>query len=164
MKTISVNLYEFAELGEKAKAYALHTYLYFNAENDWWSNVYDDAERIGLQITGFDIDRGNFCNGEWMNEAISAAKMIINEHGDTTPSYMAAQRFLALESVTEENEDAFLRELLRIYRELLKQEYDYLTSDAAVIDAFICNDFLFTANGKRANDLEQLTNNKLIPH
>lgn len=42
MKTIQLQLYEFAELDEKAKVVAIETYRYTNVDLDWWEFIYDD--------------------------------------------------------------------------------------------------------------------------
>ena len=66
MKTIQINLFELHELNEEARERALRAYAYFNVEHDWWRSIYEDAKMVNLKLTGFDLDRGAYCNGEWV--------------------------------------------------------------------------------------------------
>ena len=60
-ETKIVNIYKYDELSDKAKENVLS---YF-AELDygWWEFTYDDAERIGLKITSFDLYRNTISGG-----------------------------------------------------------------------------------------------------
>lgn len=156
MKTIKINIYEFDELGEQAKSKALTDYVYFNFQDDWWRNIYEDAERVYLKLNGFDIDRGAYCNGEWMVDAGKSANAIIAEHGDGTATYLLAKAYLQKLNATEDEQDNFLINLLTEYHQMLVREYDYLSSDDAIIDAFNDSDQLFTGDGQLANRLEKL--------
>ena len=42
----------------------------------------------------------------------------------------------------------------------LEKQYEFLISDDAVKESILSNEYLFTADGRSANHLEQLTNNK----
>jgi hypothetical protein len=81
---------------QQAKSKALTDYVYFNFQDDWWRNVYEDAERVFLKLTGFDIDRGAYCNGEWLIDADKCANAIIQEHGDGTSAYLLAKQYLQI--------------------------------------------------------------------
>jgi len=54
MKTIQLNLYEFAELEEQAQQKAIEAHRYINVDYGWWDFIYDDfisiAETIGITI------------------------------------------------------------------------------------------------------------------
>lgn len=153
MKTIAINLYDLDELDGRAKEKALQEYAYFNVEDDWWQNVYEDAKTIDLKLTGFDIDRGAYCNGEFIGDALECANLILVHHGNSTPTYKTARSFSRLKHKSEAEETAFLQSLLREYLTLLRSEYDY---QRAVVDAIAGNDFLFTADGRKARRLESL--------
>jgi hypothetical protein len=58
MKTIQLNLYEFAELKEAAKEKAIEADRYINVDYDWWEFIYDDFISICKTI-GITIDRKN---------------------------------------------------------------------------------------------------------
>jgi len=170
MKTIQLALLEFSELGEDAKSKAIQQFAYFNVEEDWWRFIYEDAEQIGLKITSFDIDRGAYCNGEFIVDAKATADLIVGNHGDQTGTYQTAKFFLnrLLEHekkapVNDQNAeqmdgfgDKFLKSLLYDYLLILRYEYDYLISEKAIIEAIEGNDFVFTTDGNKASALEKL--------
>lgn len=67
MKQKTINLYEFSELSEQAQKRALRDLCDVNTDYNWWEFLYDQAREIGVQINGFDIDRGTiqgaYCAG-----------------------------------------------------------------------------------------------------
>jgi hypothetical protein len=150
MKTIQVNLSALEELDEKPKEKALQEYAYFNVEDDWWQFIYEDAAMVGIKITGFDIDRGAYCKGEFITDAKSSADLILANHGENTATYQTAKAFNA------EHENLFLSGILNNYLAILRYEYNYLTSEKAVIETIEANEYLFTIDGKPANRLEKL--------
>lgn len=174
MKTITVNLYQFSELSDSAKENARNWLREWYPDYGWWENTYEDANNIGLKITGFDIDRPNYCNGELTNDSHYTANKIKTEHGEECDTYKLAVKFLANwdalvakysdgdgEKVTEGNEDDFDTEadelesdfkddLLEEYLSILKNEYEYLTSDECIDETIIANEYDFTENGERA--------------
>jgi hypothetical protein len=56
MKTIQLNLYEFAELEEMAKQKAIEADRYINVEHQWWNVIYDDFISI-CETIGIIVDR-----------------------------------------------------------------------------------------------------------
>ena len=173
MKTIETKGYQFSELSDEAKETAINKLWDLNVDYEWWESVYEDAARIGLKITGFDIDRGNYCKGELKDNAPEVARLIMVEHGKDTPTYKLAVSFLAdydklvekysdgenLNVVAEDNEydfdqDAdelegeFERALLTEYQSILSQEYDYLTSREAIVESIEANQYDFTEDGQ----------------
>jgi len=54
MKTIQVNLYEFAEMEEKAQQKAIEAHRYINVDYNWWDFIYDDfisiCQTIGIEV------------------------------------------------------------------------------------------------------------------
>lgn len=167
MKTIRTKVYSFNELSEEAKEKAINHYYDINVFFEWWESTYEDANNIGLKITGFDIDRGNYCKGEFALSAHEVAANIIRDHGDICNTYKTAQSFIdtvneiqlkydELEGYEYENEmmeaeEEFLQSLLEDYRIILKNEFEYLTSEEAVKEAIISNDYHFTKDGKPFN-------------
>lgn len=63
MRTIETNLHKFEELTEGAKEKALEQLWDINVDLDWYDFTYEDAEKIGLKISEFDIDRRNYVIG-----------------------------------------------------------------------------------------------------
>lgn len=156
MKTVNLNLYSFNELSDDAKQKAIESLSDINVDFEWWDWVYGDASDIGLNITGFDLGRGAYVNGEFINNAIDTAQMIISEHGETCETYKTAQKFIGDSGITNEDdfedlEDEFLKSLCEDYRIILRNEYEYLTSEEAIIDTITANDYYFTEDGKLSN-------------
>ena len=48
MKTVTINLFNFNELNEKAKEKALNKLRDINLEDNWWQFTYEDAKNIGF--------------------------------------------------------------------------------------------------------------------
>lgn len=169
MKTIEIEIYEFSELSEDAKENAIEKLYDINVDYEWWQFAYDDAENIGLKITGFDLGRGWYCNGEFILSACEIAQNILNEHGENCETYKTANNFMKLwqlvfneymdensklyESAESENdlqylESEFLNDLLSDYLIMLDNEYEYLTSEKAIIETIKANEYQFTVNGE----------------
>jgi hypothetical protein len=183
MKTIQVNLYQFDELENKVRDKVLIDELYINVEDNWWEAVYEDAKNIGLKLTGFDIDRAQYCTGEWMRDALFTAGEVTEQHGENTPTFLATKLFWsaqndllatcpkdgngepecpeAVEDQMDTNEANYLKHLLRLYLQMLNKEYDYLVSDTAIRETIEVNQYWFTADGERADKLERLQLNHL---
>ena len=64
-RTIRTKVYLFSELSDQAKQKVIEDNYDINVDYEWWESAYEDAANIGLKITGFDIDRGSYCNGEF---------------------------------------------------------------------------------------------------
>jgi hypothetical protein len=173
MRTIRIKLYKFSELSESAKQKAIEKFADINVNSDWWDSVYEDAEDIGLKITGFDIDRGSYCKGDFIEYAQDCANKIIAEHGEVCATYKTASQFLKdykelvakfsdgidIDEVEEDNEyefdneadeleEEFRKSILEDYRIMLQNEYEYLTSEAAIIETIEVNEYEFTIDGK----------------
>jgi len=172
MKTISINLYSFNELSSEAQNKALSKYVTINVEHDWYDSTYEDAEQVGLKITGFDLDRNKHATGKLTLHALEVAQNIINNHGENCNTYKTAQKFLeehapifadymdenseGYESAENEDklsdlESGFLEDLLSDYADMLQNECYYLMSDEAIIETFEDNDYTFEANGTIRN-------------
>lgn len=63
MKTVSVNLYQFDELSDKAKEVARDWFKKGYPEHGWWESVFDDAREIATRF-GVEIKDINF-SGFW---------------------------------------------------------------------------------------------------
>lgn len=172
MKTKTITLYQFDELSENAKKRALEIMIEINVDYEWWDSTYEDAARIDLKITSFDMDQ--YCNGEFLSSASECANKILKEHGEKCETYKTAKQFLedrdALVekysdgkvkcTVMEENiydfdnecdelEEEFLKSLLEDYRIMLRNEYEYQMSDEAIIETIRANEYEFTEEGER---------------
>lgn len=169
MRTIHTETiaYKFNELAEKQKQLAIEKLWDINVNFDWWEFTYEDAKNIGLKITGFDLDRGAYCEGDFIHTARECAELIKKEHGDTCETYKTAEAYLKeradieqhatpdewgeFDLKTEDKLDAltgeFLKDLLEDYRINLQHEYEYQTSREAIIETIEANDYEFTREG-----------------
>lgn len=163
MKTKTINLYEFDELSEKAKSNAVFNLSDLNTSHNWWEYIYEDAARVGIKITGFDID-GGLITGKFLKSSSEVAILITMEHGETCKTYeIAAKHVIDLDNVdreeSETEQDAiiedlgneFEREILREYLKLLKQEFEHLSSSEQIIETIKANEYTFTESGKLEN-------------
>ena len=82
MKTISINLYSFDELSEEIQQKVIEKNYYINVDYGWWEFTYEDAANIGLKLTEFDIDSGNYCKGEFTLSVSEVAANIFSNHGE----------------------------------------------------------------------------------
>lgn len=140
-----------------------------NVNFEWWDFTIDDAKNIGLIIDEFDLDRGAFCRGKFVDGATECADKIIKEHGDTCETYTTAAAFLKerdnvvdtaerdengdineweLDKILDAVEAEFLHDILEDYRIILQKEYEYLTSEAAILEMIEANDYEFTKDGR----------------
>lgn len=173
-RTIRTKVYKFNELSESAKNKVIEKFYDINVGHDWWSDVYYDAAQIGLKIKGFDIDRGNYCKGEFLISGCEVAEKIKLNHGEKCETYKTALDFLSdwqklvekhsdgisKDKVSEDNEyefdqeadeleKDFLKSLCEDYRIILSNEYEYLTSEEAIIETIKANEYEFTSDGRQ---------------
>lgn len=162
MRTETRKLFTLDELSPEAREKAIDRLRYWNVEDsDWWDGVYDDAARIGLKITAFELGRRSSCEGYFTESGADVARAIIAEHGPDCETVADAENFLkALAALPlEEGEDCpsdedleecekeFLHDLLESYRIMLEHECDYLTSDEAVAESLEANGVEFLEDG-----------------
>lgn len=162
MRVHKVTLYNYDELSEQAKERVVNEQRYINVEHaDWWNSTYEDAANIGLVIDGFDDYYAT--GGLLADTALESIALILDNHGESCETYkiamkyselivadQIAQRCLGCEHWGDEDEDLvqnYVSELLTEYRKTLSQEYDYLTSDDAVIATIRSNEYEFTEAG-----------------
>lgn len=158
-------VYQFDELSERAKDKAREWYRSGALEYAWWDSLYDDAAGVGLKITGFDIDRGNYCEGELTTSPLESITKILAEHGKDCDTYKLAllykPQFEALrekELNTEEDvsgeQDELMEEYTYALREeylsMLRKEYEYLTSTECIDETILANEYEFLEDGTRA--------------
>ena len=163
MKTITINLYEFAELSAEVKQKVLNNWD--DTQGDWWDSVYADADQIGLKITSFDFDRGYNCKGKLTKPLPEVIDLILADPDLTTNTCLVAEKYKKLieqhekennetqedEEKAQELEESFLAELCGAYFNVLKDEYEYLTSDEYKIETIEANQYTFEADGTMRN-------------
>lgn len=168
-KTIRIKIYKFEELTPAAQTKALNQFADINTDYEWWDSTYEDAKTIGLLIKGFDTNVSVI--GQFIAGAEETAHLIEKEHGPDTETFKTATLYLQSrdklinEWPKDENQEHinvleldweldaldadFLRSLCEDYRIMLSKEYDYLTSEEAIKETVIANEYDFTKDGKQ---------------
>lgn len=141
MRQVTVNIYQFNELPEPTRTKAIDNLRYLNTEHSWWSGTYEDANEINCNISGFDIERYNIDFQVFDYE--EAANKILELHGEACESHKIATNYLK-----NGNETDFLISLRNAYLKLLSSEYEYLTSDDAIIETIQNMDYEFYESGE----------------
>ena len=169
MRIVKTKVYKFNELSDAAKQKALEKLYDINVEFDWWDSVYDDANTIGCKIKGFDIDRRCYCELK-CEDAHETARLIIENHGEACDTYKLAAEYLkdhdkiideaerdedgelsdeyTVDKLLDELNAEFERALGEEYLSMLRKEYEYLTSEEAIIKTIEANEYEFTKDGK----------------
>lgn len=174
MRTKRIKLYKFEELTSEAQQNAIEKLAHINLEfGIWWESVYDDAKYVGVKIKGFDIDRGSYCEIDLIWNHLEVANAIIKEHGDMCDTYKMSKDFIySFENlqtsidklISTENEDleneiesldddlldlkeSYIADLSECYLNLLREEYEYLSSEEAIKETIISNEYEFLKDG-----------------
>lgn len=169
MRTAQINFYKFNELSDRAKDRARDWWRQGALDYDWHECIYDDAERVGLKITGFDTGRRSEITGDFTGTPESTAKKILAEHGEDTGTAAEARHYLktvaefmasaekdeygelatyALDNEKDEIDREFLRALLEEYLTILRKEEEYQLSDEVADEVIVANEYEFTEDGK----------------
>ena len=167
MRVKEVKLFNYEELSEDAIEKALEECRFINVDYDWWRFTYEDAERIGVKIDGFDTDK-RFINLKLTKRFELVIGLILKNHGEATETYKLALEYqkklkeetdkakeefgegYTYEEIAEEVEDEFEKALGEGYLSLLTKEYEYLISDKSVEEMIIANDYEFLEDGTMA--------------
>ena len=139
-------VYKYDELPEDARQKALEDNYDINVDCfDWWESVFEDAENIGIRIKSFDIDRFEI-TGELVLYPNEVKSKTLKEHGKSSNTYKTVKEYDLRKADFEEDE--FLYSLLEDYRIMLQHEWEYLTSEEAIVETIDANNYDFTIDGK----------------
>lgn len=108
-ETIVRTLYHFDELTEKAKDKARDWYRNGALDYAWWDCTYEDAARVGLEITGFDLDRRKGVEGTLTMSLVESCKAILAEHGESCATHKLASDFLTAFNRLDNEKDEAIR-------------------------------------------------------
>ena len=154
MREISIKLYTFEELSKESKKKALESLSDINTDHDWWRYTYDDASDVGVMITASNIDRRTI-KADFYQDAEATACHILRNHGHDTDTYKHTIDFCETYILCRDDDigrpcarEAYLSDLCRSYLTILENEYKYLTSEAAIVEAIEAGDWEFTEDGK----------------
>ena len=168
MKTRTITIYSFDELTERAKDKAIEKLFHTNVYFEWWEYIFEDAKKAGIEITGFDIDRGNQIKGNPIVPLTDSLKAILANHGEVCETYKTAISYkqtlddlLAKDALLPEDEqdsydfeqsmdelrEAFCKEILEDYLTMLRHEFEYQTSRETIEETIKANNYDFDENG-----------------
>jgi len=145
-------VYPYDELSDEAKQKAIESFAEINVDYEWWEQVFYDAKQVGIKLTEFNIGRGSYCRGSFTLDAEDVANAIVEQHGESCETYKTAAEFL--DYIVEDDDeqealnDDFLQSILEDYRIILQKEYEYLTSDKAIVETIENMEYEFTEDGK----------------
>lgn len=162
MRTIEIKVYKFDELDKQTKEKVIENYRDINVEDlSWYYWIQEDFNRLGLEIQAFDLDRGNYAK-IYIDNFEDTSNYIIEEFGDSVLIKQTAKNYLKelkeIVSNFKEDEDIdrelevldgnYQHEFEADILSYLRAEYEYQTSDEAVINTIEANDYDFTIEGK----------------
>lgn len=171
MRIIETKVYPFDELPDDAKEKVIEELWTINVEHEWWEFTFEDAAQVKLKLTEFQLDRGSYCRGEFIEYAKDTADAIIENHGENCETRQTAEEFIVdsaklymkypvkldddgddqdeldRENAQEELNSEFLKSILEDYRIILQKESEYLTSEEAIIETIKINEYEFTEDG-----------------
>ena len=174
MRIIETKVYRFEELDEQAKEKAIENNRTIFGEDSWWEFVEYDLEMFGLKLEEFDLGRRDYVKLEMYYALDKICDKIMEICGDKTEIYKIAEEYskeykliqddmeslndmdtdkdehdlMRLELKSQDLEDDFLKEISEEALSMLKNEYEYLTSEECIIDMFEANEYEFTELGE----------------
>lgn len=168
--TVKTEVFKFDELTEEGRQAAIEGLYNINVDHEWWDGIYEDAKNVGLQIDGFDTDRGNYIQGQMLLDHREMAEAIARDHGEECDTRKLSEAFIVdydeivdtspkdengdheneheLDRKLDALEEEFERAIKEEYLSTLSKEYEYLTSGEAILETIEANDYEFTADGK----------------
>ena len=162
MKTIEIKVYRFEELDEQTKEKVIENYRYINIDNTFWYDcIKEEFDELGISITAFNLDRGNYANIDvWNFEDTS--RSIIEHFGDSVAIKQTAKNYIneyeKIQANFKEDEDIerevelldeqYEKEYSEDILSYLRSSYDWETSDEAIYQTIEANEYDFTIEGK----------------
>lgn len=162
MKTIEIKVYKFKELDKQTKEKVIENYRYINVEDTFWYDwIKDDFNRLGLEIQEFDLGRRNYIK-IYIDNFKDTSESILQEFGDSVGVKQTAKNYLDqynkilsnfkededIERELEILDDQYEKEYSEDILSYLRAEYEYQTSDEALDEFYMNNDYDFTTEGK----------------
>jgi len=162
MRTIEIKVYKFTELDKQTKEKVIENYRYINVEDTFWYEwIKDDFNRLGLEIKEFDIGRENYAK-IYIDNFEDTSNYIIEEFGDSVAIKQTAKNYIDeyekilsnfkededIEREVEILDEQYEKEYSEDILSYLRSNYEWETSDEAVIGFIEANDYDFTTDGK----------------
>ncbi|KKK62812.1 hypothetical protein LCGC14_3000600 [marine sediment metagenome] len=144
MRTTETTIYKFTELPEEAQQKAVEKLFDINVNYEWWDTTLDDAATIGLKIETFDTERHDI-TGDLMYDPARVKQLVMEHHGKVCDTYKYVMGFDMRTNV--DNHD-FEYGLLQEYLSMLRREFEYQTSEEAIIETILANEYEFYIDGE----------------
>lgn len=162
MRKVTVKVYQYDELNDKAKERARGWFLQGRDNRDAFDNIVEDAKQVGLLITELYQHRAN--EGGFEVGPMDTIDRILANHGDICETYKTATRYKERLGYFSEDDDdetsveyenyqnakrEFLHDLLEDYRVMCDKEVEYQQSEEYVSEMMKANEYEFTEDGRR---------------
>lgn len=168
--------YKFADLSKDAKQTAIEHFSDINVDYKWWKWTLEDAENVGITIKEFDLEYRGSIDGSLIWSGEDVCKAIIETHGKDCKTHKIAAEYSQkyaelsksylildvkekmtqadmyderheLDAESEDLSEVLEAKLLIAYLEILKNEYEYLQSEEAIIESIEANNYEFEEDG-----------------
>ena len=164
--TEEIKIFAFQELSEASKEKALDRYRYINVECNWFEFFYEDIKtHLGIEVTNFNLDpRGQSVDFDFRHENINNKflKGLTSNYPDClclidlTEYYLSEfDRMDKLDFSVDQIENSLYSEAKEVRKDLesvilrmLTSDFEYRTSNEAIIDTFEANEYEFKENGE----------------
>ena len=160
MKTEKINTFNYNELPDNIKEKVIEKHYDINVDFEWWDHLEYELKEMGIELISFDIDHYK-CELKFINGGHEIADYIINEHGEKCDTYKNASLYLKnrdeivdnskdeyeMDIELDELRDEFKKDLEQDYLIMLRDNYEYLTSEEAIKETIIANEYNFTTDG-----------------
>ncbi len=171
MRIAQMRVYQFDELSEEAKEKALQKLRDINVDYDWWELYYEgfreELREIGTEAEdfGFDLGRGaylyinkgcfvdqrRFLKSAGVDLRRGEAKDALQYGIELCTKHLGggdAYNYCDPNNLEDVNICEYLKDVLRGFWKELRDAYDYLISDEAVVETIEANEYEFTEEGE----------------
>ena len=164
MRIIEIKAFQFEELDSQTKEKVIENNRTINVDSDfWWQDeLHIYKNELDIIVSEFDIYRRtmNIC----IEDSFETAQKIVNFFGKESSIVKTAKIFLKdnisvcksyeddwyeLEEQLEYLEEEFRREIAEEILSMLTSQYEYQTSDDAIKETIIANEYEFQEDGER---------------
>ena len=160
MKTEKINTFNYNELPDNIKEKVIEKHCDINVDFEWWDHLEYELKEMGIELISFDIERYK-CELKFINGGHEIADHIINEHGKKCDTHKTSLEYLKnrdeivntskdeyeMDIALDELRDEFKSNLEQDYLVMLRNEYEYLTSEESITETLIANEYYFTLDG-----------------
>ena len=164
MRIIEIKAFQFEELDSQTQEKVIENNRTINVDKDfWWQDeLHIYKNELDIIVSEFDIYRRtmNIC----IEDSFETAQKIVNFYGKESSIVKTAEIFLKdrisvyknyeddwyeLEEQLEYLEEEFRREIAEEILSMLTSQYEYQTSDDAIKETIIANEYEFQEDGER---------------